>query len=122
MEARGELVESTSYNGHAYGLPWSSLDGGEGVVVVVDPPGVANLRARFGRRVVVFGLLGLSEEELRLRLVSRGDPSGQVEERLQLARLEAEAVRSCADEVLPAMALEELRAEVLARMAKRRTP
>jgi guanylate kinase len=119
----GELVEHTRYGGYRYGLPWSSLgDGRQAVVVVVDPPGVANLRQGLGRPMVVLGLAGPGEDELRRRLSGRGDAEADIRTRLVLARDEAEAIRACADVLLPPLEPEALRVAVEHLMQERRAP
>ncbi|MBM3259506.1 MAG: 50S ribosome-binding GTPase [Candidatus Sericytochromatia bacterium] len=121
MMAAGELVEHTRYGGYRYGLPWASLgDGREAVIVVVDPPGVANLRGGLGRPMVVLGLAGPGEAELRRRLTGRGDAEADIRTRLALARDEAEAIRACADVLLPSLAPEALRVAVERVMQERR--
>lgn len=117
----GELVEHTLYGGYRYGLPWLSVgDGFKTVVVVVDPPGVLNLRQGLNRPLVVVGLSGLDEAELCRRMQERGDDSEAVAARVSLARAEAAAIRACAEVVLPALSPAELRDVVLDLMKQRR--
>ncbi|MEB3237556.1 MAG: guanylate kinase [Candidatus Sericytochromatia bacterium] len=121
MLEAGELVEHTSYGGFRYGLPWDALgDGRQAVVVVVDPPGVANLRQGLSRPMVVLGLAGPGEDELRRRLAGRGDDATSIETRLALARDEAAAIRACADFVLSPEGPDALRDAVIRLMQERR--
>jgi guanylate kinase len=112
LRERGELLEETLYNGHRYGVPASELELGGEVVVVVDPPGIANLRGKFGDRVVAIGLAGLSESDLSARMTARGTSKLEIAERLRNLGDEAAALARICDYQVPPGTPEEVLASV----------
>ncbi len=92
----GNLLEYAEIYGNFYGVPkhhiYRPLSEGKNVVLTVDVRGKRSLervfRGRPGYRFVSVFLLPPSLEELRRRLVKRGDPPQEIEKRLRLAEEE----------------------------------
>jgi guanylate kinase len=120
LSAGGVLLEETRYNGHRYGVPASEIGLDDEVVVVVDPPGIRHLRARFGERVVAVCLSGYSEADLTARLVGRGADPAEIEARLRNLAEEAEALESVCDHRIAPGTPEDVLAAVEAVVARQR--
>ena len=84
---REGFLEWAKFQGHRYGTPWPSAPDGDDVVLEIDTQGAAQVRAREPEALLIF-LLPPSFNELRRRLVDRGDRADKVEARLQIAEEE----------------------------------
>ena len=96
MAAAQAFLESAHYNEHHYGTSWAAIDGaldaGRDVLLEIEVQGARQVRARRDDARLVF-LLPPSLRALRARLEGRGtDTEERIEERLQLARTELEAI------------------------------
>ncbi len=120
LSSHGALLEETTYNGHRYGVPASEIGLSDEVVVVVDPPGIRHLRARFGERVVAVCLSGYSEADLTARMVGRGAEPAEIEARLRNLAEEAEALESACDHRIAPGTPDEVLAAVETIMARQR--
>lgn len=97
---RGGFLEWAAFQGNRYGTPWPDAPDGVDVVLEIDTQGAAQVHAKDPDALLLF-LLPPSFEELRRRLVIRGDRADRVEARLDIAAHErAEAVELGASEVV----------------------
>jgi guanylate kinase len=109
-EARGEFLESATYNGNRYGTLRGPMDAalaaGKVYVLEIEVQGTRQLRAAGVEGIYVF-VVPPSMEVLRERLVRRGqNRPDEIEERLEIARQELEA-RSLYDHVVENLDLAE---------------
>lgn len=86
---RGGFLEWAEFQGHRYGTPWPDAPDGVDVILEIDTQGAAQVHERDPDALVVF-LLPPDFEELRRRLVGRGDRADRVEARLAIADEERE--------------------------------
>jgi guanylate kinase len=96
MAGEGAFLEWALYNDHRYGTSWAAIDaplaGGRDVLLEIEVQGAGQVRERREDARLVF-LLPPSLETLRARLEGRGtDAPERIEERLELARTELEAI------------------------------
>jgi guanylate kinase len=86
MKERGEFIESVEYNGNLYGSTRSSvirlLEQGD-ATIVVEGHGAEMFLSEFGDDAKVIFLMPPSMEELRARLVQRGDKPEVIEMRMK---------------------------------------
>lgn len=89
---RGGFMEWAEFQGFRYGTPWPSAPEGRHVILEIDTQGAAQVLAEDPDALVLF-LLPPSFDELRRRLVGRGDRADRVEARLAIAEREREHAR-----------------------------
>lgn len=85
--ASGRFLEWAEFQGHRYGTPWPDAPDGVDVILEIDTQGAAQVHAKDPGALLLF-LLPPSFEELRRRLVQRGDRADRVEARLLIAEQE----------------------------------
>lgn len=116
MQANDEFVETVIYQGSGkmYGVTrveiTSKLAKGD-VVIVAEEDGAKQLADAFSNTMILF-LMPPSPDELRRRMVARGDKLEDVEQRLQHVVVELDSVR-IADEVISPGSIEEVYAQVI---------
>lgn len=81
---RGGFLEWAEFQGHRYGTPWPDVPSGVDVVLEIDTQGAAQVMRNDPDALLIF-LLPPSFDELRRRLVERGDRADRVEARLAIA-------------------------------------
>lgn len=97
---RGGFLEWAEFQNNRYGTPWPDPPVGRDVILEIETQGAAQVHAKDPDALLLF-LLPPSFEELRRRLVERGDRADRVEARLQIAEHErAEAAELGAIEVV----------------------
>lgn len=97
---RGGFLEWAEFQGNRYGTPWPDPPDDVDVVLEIDTQGAAQVHAKDPDALLLF-LLPPSFEELRRRLVLRGDRADRVEARLEIAEHErSEAAELGAIEVV----------------------
>ncbi len=84
---RGGFLEWAEFQGNRYGTPWPEAPEGRDVVLEIDTQGAAQVAGRDPRALLLF-LVPPSVDELRRRLVGRGDRADRVEARLAIAEKE----------------------------------
>lgn len=89
---RGGFLEWAEFQGHRYGTPWPDTPDGVDVVLEIDTQGAAQVLGNDPDALLLF-LLPPSFEELRRRLVERGDRADRVEARLAIAEEERARAR-----------------------------
>lgn len=94
LEIAGEFLESIEYNGSRYGISKKEISDkvntGRHTILVVEPVGAAQIRARYdGDLVQVY--IDADEESVRCFMLARGDSPKAIEERIQNDR---DAIRS----------------------------
>ncbi|MDR1967483.1 MAG: guanylate kinase [Burkholderiaceae bacterium] len=97
MIAAGDFLESASVHGNRYGTSRQAIEqrmaAGGDVVLEIDWQGALQIRARFANAVLIF-ILPPSWDELRARLMGRGEDSGDtIALRLSNAREELAQAR-----------------------------
>lgn len=97
---RDGFLEWAEFQGNRYGTPWPDPPDGVDVILEIDTQGAAQVRRRDPEALLLF-LIPPSHDELRRRLVGRGDRADRVEARLESAAAEhAEALRLGAVEIV----------------------
>lgn len=98
MEAAGELLEMTDYQGNYYGTSLQgitdALQGEEPRSIVLDAPGARKVKALQPEQVLLLGIYA-GQEECRQRLKSRGIPDYELERRMNGYEAELADLRQC---------------------------
>lgn len=91
MVQRNDFAESARVYGHFYGTPRQALtdmmDKGLDVLLEIDTQGAMQIKKKFTDGVYIY-ILPPSIEDLRTRLLQRGDPQEEIQRRMQKARQE----------------------------------
>jgi guanylate kinase len=95
--ARGEFFEWAEVHGHLYGTSRTAIEArlmaGEDMVLEIDWQGALQIKRLFAHAILIF-ILPPSWDELRLRLLRRGEDAPQViEQRMANARIEVAHAR-----------------------------
>ncbi len=91
MVQRNDFAESARVYGHFYGTPRQALtdmmDKGLDVLLEIDTQGAMQIKKKFTDAVYIY-ILPPSIDDLRTRLLQRGDPQEEIQRRMQKARQE----------------------------------
>jgi len=91
MVQRNDFAESARVYGHFYGTPRQALtdmmEKGLDVLLEIDTQGAMQIKKKFSDGVYIY-ILPPSIEDLRTRLLQRGDPQEEIQRRMQKARQE----------------------------------
>lgn len=87
---RGGFLEWAEFQGNRYGTPWPDTPDGVDVILEIDTQGAGQIRTKDPSALLLF-LVPPSFDELRRRLVERGDRADRVEARLAIAEQERDA-------------------------------
>ncbi len=78
VEKNGEIIDDTWY----YGLAASEVESCEYGLFIVDADGFNEIKARYGKHIVIPIYISVNEEKLRERAIKRGDLKEEFERRL----------------------------------------
>jgi len=91
MVQRNDFAESARVYGHFYGTPRQALtdmmEKGLDVLLEIDTQGAMQIKKKFSDGVYIY-ILPPSIDDLRTRLLQRGDPQEEIQRRMQKARQE----------------------------------
>lgn len=83
----GGFLETNEFRGQLYGTPMPDPDAAHDVLLEIDVNGGRQVKARIDRALLVF-VDAPDDEELRRRLLGRGDPPADAQARIAEARRE----------------------------------
>lgn len=84
MKDNGELAEFTEYNGNYYGVSYDELNHSN--ILVIEPYGLRYLKENSKDLIIKSIFIDVDEEELRRRMLTRGDSEESVEKRIEVDR------------------------------------